>query len=85
MRRKRRNPASLDGSSAQILLIELKSLFYQKLRPTRSFSFRSAGHARDNFGSAVSFNNICTPDFQLCAKIDDAHRRQFNNKSKTRK
>ncbi|CAB0004627.1 unnamed protein product [Nesidiocoris tenuis] len=34
MRRKRKNPASLNGSTAYILPIELKSLFYQKLRPT---------------------------------------------------
>ncbi|CAB0009414.1 unnamed protein product, partial [Nesidiocoris tenuis] len=39
MRRKRRSPASLDGSTAQVLPIELKSLFYQKLRLTRFYTF----------------------------------------------
>ncbi|CAB0005575.1 unnamed protein product, partial [Nesidiocoris tenuis] len=37
--RRRRNPASLDGSTAQILPIELISLFYQKLRLTRFYTF----------------------------------------------
>ncbi|CAB0018460.1 unnamed protein product, partial [Nesidiocoris tenuis] len=39
MSRKRRNPASLDGSTAQILTIQLISLLYQKLRLTRFYTF----------------------------------------------